>query len=53
MNWYKIVSMEEKDTGFIGGQKDILDDKKGAFTKYKEIFPGDVSFFFFLNSSTV
>lgn len=40
--------MEENNTGFIGGQKDILDDKKGAFTKYKEIFPGDVSFFFFL-----
>ena len=40
--------MEENKTGFIGGQKDILDDKKSAFKKYKEIFPGDVPFFYFL-----
>ncbi len=40
--------MEENNTGFIGGQKDILDEKKGAFTKYKEIFIGKSSFFYFL-----
>jgi len=45
--------MEENNTGFIGGQKDLLDDKKGAFTKYKEMFTGDVSFFYFLKYETI
>jgi len=45
--------MEENNTGFIGGQKDILDKKKGAFTKYREMFPGDVSFFFFIKYETI
>jgi len=40
--------MEENKTGFIGGQKDILNDKKNSFTKYKELFLGKVSFFYFL-----
>ncbi len=33
---------------FIGGQKDIMDEKKGAITKYKELFLGDVSAFYFI-----
>jgi acetyltransferase-like isoleucine patch superfamily enzyme len=33
---------------YIGGQKDLLDEKKGAATKYKELFLGKVSFFYFL-----
>jgi acetyltransferase-like isoleucine patch superfamily enzyme len=33
---------------YIGGQKDLLDTEKGAATKYKELFLGKVSFFYFL-----
>ena len=33
---------------YIGGQKDILNTQKGTATKYKELFLGKVSFFFFL-----
>jgi acetyltransferase-like isoleucine patch superfamily enzyme len=33
---------------YIGGQKDLLDEKKGAVAKYKEMFLGNVSFFYFL-----
>ncbi len=41
----------KKDTEvnqYLGGQKDLLDEKKGAVAKYKELFLGKVSFFFFL-----
>lgn len=41
----------KKDTEvnqYLGGQKDLLDEKKGAFAKYKELFLGDVSFFYLL-----
>ena len=38
----------KKDNNYIGGQKDLLNKKKGALRKYKELFLGDVSFFYFL-----
>jgi acetyltransferase-like isoleucine patch superfamily enzyme len=43
--------MEEKklsEETYIGGQKDLLNQKKGPFKKYKELFLGKVSFFYFL-----
>lgn len=33
---------------YLGGQKELLDEKKGAIAKYKELFLGKVSFFYFL-----
>ncbi len=39
---------EKIEQHFIGGQKDLLDQKKGAVKKYKEMFLGDVSFLYFL-----
>lgn len=39
---------KENERNYIGGQKDLLDEKKGAVEKYKEMFLGDVSFFYFL-----
>jgi acetyltransferase-like isoleucine patch superfamily enzyme len=33
---------------YIGGQKDLLDEKKSAVAKYKEMFLGNVSFLFFI-----
>ncbi|MEN8154176.1 MAG: acyltransferase [Acidobacteriota bacterium] len=40
--------MNENNNTFIGGQKDVLDEKKGAVKKYRELFLGDVSFFYLL-----
>jgi acetyltransferase-like isoleucine patch superfamily enzyme len=43
--------MRKKETEvdqYIGGQKDLLDEKKGAIAKYKELFLGKVSFFYFI-----
>ncbi len=40
--------MSENKNTFIGGQKDVLDEKKGAIKKYRELFLGDVSFFYLL-----
>ncbi len=39
---------EKEVNQFIGGQKDLLDEKKGAIKKYKELFLGKVSFFYFI-----
>jgi len=39
---------KEEVTGYLGGQKDLLDEKKGAAAKYKDMFLGKVSFFYFL-----
>jgi len=33
---------------YIGGQKDLLDKKKGAVRKYRNLFIGDTSFLYFL-----
>jgi acetyltransferase-like isoleucine patch superfamily enzyme len=33
---------------YIGGQKDLLNEKKSAVAKYKEMFLGKVSFLFFI-----
>lgn len=33
---------------YLGGQKDLLDEKKGAVAKYKELFLGKVSVFYLL-----
>jgi acetyltransferase-like isoleucine patch superfamily enzyme len=47
-------SANETGTGqYIGGQKDLLDEKKGAVSKYRELFLGKVSFFFFLKYELV
>ncbi len=40
--------MKDKNTPFIGGQKDVMDEKKGAVKKYKELFLGQVSFFYLI-----
>lgn len=43
--------MKAKETAVnhkLGGHKDLLDKKKGAAAKYKDLFLGEVSFFFFL-----
>lgn len=42
------MDKNENERNYIGGQKDLLDKKKGAVKKYKEMFVGDVSFFYFL-----
>ncbi len=39
---------EKEVNQYIGGQKDLLDEKKGAIKKYKELFLGKVSFFYFI-----
>jgi len=39
---------EEEVNQYLGGQKDLLSEKKGAITKYKELFLGKVSFFYFV-----
>jgi len=47
---------EKPETGgekFIGGQKDLLNEKKGAGAKYKELFLGKVSFFYFIKYELV
>lgn len=33
---------------YLGGQKDLMNEKKSAFKKYKEMFLGDVSFFYLI-----
>jgi len=38
---------------YIGGQKDLLDQKKSAMTKYRELFLGKVSFLFFIKYELV
>jgi acetyltransferase-like isoleucine patch superfamily enzyme len=40
--------MENKEKKFIGDQKYLLDEKKGAKEKYKNLFLGKVSFFYFI-----
>jgi len=40
--------VKDKNTPFIGGQKDVMDEKKGAVKKYKELFLGQVSFFYLI-----
>ncbi len=42
------MEKKENEQDYIGGQKDLLDEKKGAVKKYKEMFLGDVSFFYFI-----
>jgi len=42
------MANKENENSYIGGQKDLLDEKKSAVKKYKEMFLGDVSFFYFL-----
>jgi acetyltransferase-like isoleucine patch superfamily enzyme len=42
------IDKNEEERSYIGGQKDLLDKKKSAVKKYKEMFLGDVSFFYFL-----
>lgn len=39
---------EEEVNQYLGGQKDLLNEKKGAIAKYKELFLGKVSFFYFI-----
>jgi acetyltransferase-like isoleucine patch superfamily enzyme len=46
-------SKEQEVNQYIGGQKDMLDGKKGAAAKYKELFLGKVSFFYFLKYELV
>jgi acetyltransferase-like isoleucine patch superfamily enzyme len=41
-------SKEQEANQYIGGQKDMLDEKKGTAAKYKKLFLGKVSFFYFL-----
>jgi len=38
----------QEERKYIGGQKDLLDKKKGAVRKYRDLFVGDTSFLFFL-----
>jgi len=40
--------VKDKNTPFIGGQKDVMDEKKGAVKKYRELFLGQVSFFYMI-----
>ena len=40
--------MENKEKKFIGDQKYLLDEKKGAKEKYKNLFLGKVNFFYFI-----
>jgi len=39
---------KENEPQYIGGQKDLLSQKKSTYQKYKEMFMGDVSVFYFL-----
>lgn len=39
---------ENEVNQFIGGQKDLLNTKKGIIKKYKEMFLGNVSFLYFI-----
>jgi acetyltransferase-like isoleucine patch superfamily enzyme len=43
----------EEVNQYLGGQKDLLDEKKGAVAKYKEMFLGNVSFFYFIKYEMV
>ncbi|MCP5046169.1 MAG: hypothetical protein GY940_03295 [bacterium] len=50
------VNEIENDTDteqYIGGQKDLLNKKKGAIAKYKAMFLGEVSFFYFIKYELV
>ncbi len=38
----------EVERKYIGGQKDLLDNKKSAVRKYRDLFIGDTSFLYFL-----
>ncbi|MCK4836894.1 MAG: acyltransferase [Candidatus Aminicenantes bacterium] len=40
--------MNKKEREFIGDQKFLLNQKKGTLSKYKDLFPGKVSFYTFL-----
>lgn len=42
------MKKKEEVNQYIGGQKDLLDEKKGAVAKYRELFLGKVSFFYFI-----
>ncbi|MCP5102784.1 MAG: acyltransferase [bacterium] len=44
---------DEEVNQYLGGQKDLLDEKKGAFAKYKEMFLGKVSFFYLIKYEIV
>lgn len=46
-------SKEQQVNQYIGGQKDMLDKKKGTAAKYKALFLGKVSFFYFLKYELV
>lgn len=45
--------MEKKEKVFIGDQKYIIDEKKGAREKYKNLFLGSVGFFYFIKYELV
>lgn len=40
--------MNTEKSPFIGGQKDIMDNRKRAVKKYRELFLGETGFFFFI-----
>ncbi len=40
--------IKSKSETYIGGQKDLLKKNKGAYTKYKELFLGEVSIFYLI-----
>lgn len=42
------MKKEKEVNQYIGGQKDLLSERKGAVAKYKDMFLGKVSFFYFL-----
>lgn len=59
-NWYRISEMDNKEKErqakekhYIGGQKDLLDSRKSATKKYREMFLGETSFFYFLKYETI
>ncbi len=43
-----VKNKENEVHQYTGGQKDLLDQRKGAVAKYREMFLGQVSFFYFL-----
>jgi len=45
--------MDETEGKYIGGQKDLLNKKAGVIKKYRQMFLGDVSFFFLLKYELV
>lgn len=45
--------MNEKEAPFIGGQKDLIDLKKGAVKKYRELFLGKVSLLYFIKYEVI